>query len=122
MQYKRRGIRPGLQYLDHKTRSSESLSEQTSETVSYESFTRWLKAFLKPKGVLLQPITPYQLYFEALSQEQQKNLIDNCVNQILQAHSDVVSHVFQKLSQISLDFGQKAEVLYRQKKLAVDRN
>ncbi|MBO5408694.1 MAG: hypothetical protein J6A61_04765 [Clostridia bacterium] len=121
MRFQRRGYRSGLGLAaDQQHVKNESM--QQTDAISLEQFSGWLFSYLMPKRDHQEDVASYRRYFEALDLEEQKNLIDKTVNQILWSHSDVVLDVFRKLSRISLDFSQKAEVLYRQKKLEQSSN
>ena len=72
-----------------------------------------IQQILKPTGQGLHIDKGYQKIYEQLTEEQQKNLIDKTANQILYAHSSVVSQVLSKLSHISVDFILKTEVSLR---------
>lgn len=115
MRFQRRGYRSGLGLAPRQHLQSESKKQEDS--IPLEQFAGWLYSYLMPKREHREDLSSYRRYFEGFSPEQQKNLIDKTVNQILWSHSDVVLDTFRKLSRISLDFSQKAEVLYRQKKL-----
>ena len=72
-----------------------------------------IQNILKPTGHGVHIDKGCPKIYEQLTKEQQKNLIDKTANQILYAHSSVVSRVLSELSLISLDFSQQTEVSLR---------
>ena len=87
--------------------------EQESEAILSE----FVNKLHKPVSDLPKTILFYRKWYDSFTNEQQKNLIDKIANQILYAHPDMVARVFKNLRRISLDLGQKTEVLFRQKLL-----
>lgn len=78
-----------------------------------EKLMFYIQNILKPTGHGVHIDKGCQKIYEQLTKEQQKNLIDKTANQILYAHSSVVSRVLSELSLISLDFSQQTEVSLR---------
>ncbi len=78
-----------------------------------EKLKFFIQKIMKPTDNSLHIDMDYQKIYEHLTEEQQKNLIDKTANQILYAHSSVVSRVLSNLSLISVDFSQKTEVSLR---------
>lgn len=117
MRFQRRGIH---QKLSARGQNRGHRGEkEVRKNITKEQFSDWLFTYLKPKRQSQQSLIPYQRAFVNLSPLEQKNLIDQTVNQILYAHNDVATEVFTKLEKISLDFSQKAEVGYRTRLLEI---
>lgn len=114
MRFKRRGRR--FHPIGFSNRMKVSTPPSTdSETILSE----FIAKLQKPTAELPVSIASYRKIYDSLTQAQQKNLIDKAANQILYAHSDIVHRTLKNLRKISLDLGQKTEVLYR--KLLIHR-
>ena len=77
--------------------------------------SEFLNQLQKPTANIFGNTALYRRIYDSLTDTQQKNLIDKIANQILYAHPDIVAHTLRNLCRVSLDFGQKTEVSFRQK-------
>lgn len=87
-----------------------------------EELLWFIHTIQKPTAELPPVLPDYGSWYESLSQTQQKNLIDQLVNQILFAHMDIRQRVFSHLHRISSDFGQKTQVEYHRRRMEVSAN
>lgn len=108
MRFQRRGRR----------QKPDGYGNQRGDNGNEAVLLQWITRLSMPTAEPSRSPAVYRLAYEKLSPSQQKNLIDKIVNQILEAHSDIVTRTLRSLCRISLDLGQKVEVCYRQQLLS----
>ncbi len=110
MRFKRRGFRRGT-FISARERKDD----KKTLPLSWEEFYDEIIPMLRPAWT--GDKKRFSELYHGFQEEDQKKLTHKLAGQILDAHRDVVSDVFKRLSKISLDLSQQTEVEYRRLKL-----